>query len=336
MSRSSVAQSFGPAGTTISFDAAERILHDAGRISRDEQEEMQTQVSTHTLDPKAAALFKDAFGEMNQLRRSIDRQNGVVEPEYNGLLAEAKAKLAPGRTLSYGGSPVKDGVKAVMNKAIADGAVVYDVRQLDDDPFYNYDHSDLGPNGLQTTGVYSPYAQEETPVGPLAFDYTELTPEKLEEERTKVQTFNVLDTSQGNGGFTKPNGEGEAILKQVTSRGSARIDNRYDTAFWSDPFARGAGNMKWAGNFAILADGSVHAVPASRRPDGPNQYILTTASLARGKLEVFNGHLFTDESGTVTYVGKSGRLKDFKTVDAVELLKAAGFKTAPGLRVTQE
>ena len=77
-------------------------------------------------------------------------------------------------------------------------------------------------------------------------------------------------------------------------------------------------------------------MPASRRPSGPNQYILTTASLARGKLEVFNGHIFTSSDGTVNYVGKSGRLKDFKTVDAVALLKAAGFKVAPGLQVTQE
>ena len=71
MSRQTVAQSFGPAGTAVSFDTAERILHDAGRISTDEEAEMKQQVATHTLDPKAASLFKDVFTQLPRLRSSI-------------------------------------------------------------------------------------------------------------------------------------------------------------------------------------------------------------------------------------------------------------------------
>ena len=337
MSKQTVTQSFGPAGSPVTFDRGEQILHDAGKISKEEEAEMKVQVAAHPLDPKAKQLFDDVFAQLPDLRAEATAENAQVVPAYKRLLSEVKTKLTPGKTTkTFGGTLIPEAVKTVMNKAIADGAVVYDVRQLDKDPFYNFDHEDLGPNGLQLTGVYSPYAQEDEPKGPLAFSYTELTPEKLEAERTTVQTFTMLDTSKGFGGFTEEGGKGEAIFKKVTETGSARIDNRYDTAFWSDPFARGEGKMKWAGNFAIGADGAPSCVPASRRSSDPDSVILTTASLARGKLEVFNGHLFTDDEGTVTYVGKSGRLRDFDTVDPVAVLKAWGFKLAPGLTVTQE
>ena len=55
---------------------------------------------------------------------------------------------------------------------------------------------------------------------------------------------------------------------------------------------------------------------------------------------LFNGHIHM-EAGVVTYVGMSGRLckqqKDgMKFVDPVEIIKAWGFKTSPGLKVTNE
>ncbi|MBK7864930.1 MAG: hypothetical protein IPJ65_41300 [Archangiaceae bacterium] len=338
MSKDSVRKSFGPAGTPITFEKAEKILAEAGRISKSEEAELHQQVKAREsdLDPRAVSLFQDVLEQLPELRQDTTLQNGRVEPEYKSLVAEAKARLVPGQaTRSYGGNPVPETLKTFLAEQLAQGVIVYDVRQLDSDPFYNYNHDDLGPNGLQTTGVYSPYAQEQDAYGSLSFEHTELTPQKLEAERTTVQTYNVLDTTQGHNGFTEEGGKGRAILKQVTAVGSARIQNSYDNAYWPDEYGRTPGGQKWAGNFAILADGSVHAVPASRRSSG-DQMILTTASLGRGKLELFNGHLFTDDTGTVTYVGKSGRLKDFKTVDAIELLKAAGFKVREGLTVTQE
>jgi hypothetical protein len=82
-------------------------------------------------------------------------------------------------------------------------------------------------------------------------------------------------------------------------------------------------------------------VPASRRSGADPGRILTTASLGRGQQMLMNGHL-NMQAGVVTYVGMSGRLcklaekGDAKFVDPIELLKAWGFKTAPGLKVTNE
>jgi hypothetical protein len=47
------------------------------------------------------------------------------------------------------------------------------------------------------------------------------------------------------------------------------------------------------------------------------------------------------EKGVVTYIGMSGRLckqaeKGAKFVDPIELVKAWGFQTSPGLKVTNE
>ena len=81
-------------------------------------------------------------------------------------------------------------------------------------------------------------------------------------------------------------------------------------------------------------------VPASRRTSAEPWRILTTASLGRDKQMLVNGHLHM-ENGVVTYVGMSGRLckqqdKGAKFVDPIALIKAWGFKTAPGLSVTNE
>ena len=123
-------------------------------------------------------------------------------------------------------------------------------------------------------------------------------------------------------------------------KGNGRITELYDEASWPDTMARAQGGQKYASNFAILADGSFHAVPASRRTAAEPWRILTTASLGRDKQMLFNGHLHM-ENGVVTYVGMSGRLcklqeKGTKFVDPIELLKAWGFKMSPGLTVTNE
>ena len=124
-------------------------------------------------------------------------------------------------------------------------------------------------------------------------------------------------------------------------KGNGRITELYDEASWPDTKARGQGGQKYASNFAILADGSLHCVPASRRTASEPWRILTTASLARGKQMLFNGHLHM-ENGVVTYVGMSGRLCKLQAkgeatfVDPVELIKAWGFQVTPGLKVTPE
>ncbi len=169
----------------------------------------------------------------------------------------------------------------------------------------------------------------------MAFDYTELTPQKIDADLSTTQTWQEQDS------YKTVGGNQEATFKSVTGKPNGRITELYDEASWSETKARGPGGQKYASNFAILADGSVHCVPASRRTNAEPWRILTTASLARGKQMAFNGHLHM-ENGVVTYVGQSGRLGklqekgDAKFVDPVEVLKAWGFKLAPGLKVTQE
>ena len=106
------------------------------------------------------------------------------------------------------------------------------------------------------------------------------------------------------------------------------------SAAWASPVARDG--VVYVGT----VDGSFHAVPASRRSDANPGLILTTASLARGKQMLFNGHIHM-EKGVVTYVGLSGRLCKLQQdgtrfVDPIALLKAWGFQTSPGLKVTNE
>jgi hypothetical protein len=150
-----------------------------------------------------------------------------------------------------------------------------------------------------------------------------------------VQSFNVLK------GYKTVNGNQVAEFQKVSMKGNGRITELYDEASWPDTTARGQGGQKHASNFAILADGSLHCVPASRRSSAEPWRILTTASLARGKQMLFNGHLHM-ENGVVTYVGMSGRLckqqakGEAKFVDPVEIIKAWGFQVAPGLKVTPE
>ena len=78
-----------------------------------------------------------------------------------------------------------------------------------------------------------------------------------------------------------------------------------------------------------------------RRTELQPGLILTNPSLARGQRMLFNGHIRV-QAGVITYVGMSGRLSklaakgEHKFVDPIPLLKAQGFKMAPGLQVTFE
>jgi hypothetical protein len=218
-------------------------------------------------------------------------------------------------------------VKKVVNEALKGGAIAYDVRELKPDPVYDTSHGD--PE-MTLDGKFNPYSQESNARDSLAFSHTELTPEKIQHDMSTSQTFNVITGVKNN----------EATYEKVTMKGSGNITELYDEANHSDTFARGRGGQKYASNFAILADGSIHAVPAARRSKADPGLILTTASLARGKQMLFNGHIHM-EKGVVTYVGLSGRLcklqeEGTKFVDPIALIKAWGFPMAPGLKVTNE
>lgn len=306
------------------------ILSSAGNISKDEAAAIKSEADKYAgqLDPAAKTKLRTKLGEIDQLRAQALAQNKDLQITAKKLSTEAHGLLAEGKTTkSFGGSPIPEAVKKVVNQALAGGAIAYDVRELKPDPVYDTSH---GEPEMTLDGKYNPYSQESTARDSLAFSHTELTPEKVAKDMATSQTFNVITGQKNN----------EATYEKVTMKGSGNITELYDEAYHSDPFARGRGGQKYASNFAILADGSVHAVPASRRSDANPGLILTTASLARGKQMLFNGHLHM-EKGVVTYVGLSGRLCKLqqdgtKFVDPIALLKAWGFQTSPGLTVTNE
>lgn len=306
------------------------ILSSAGSISKDEQAAIKAEADKFAgmMDPAAKKKLQSKLGEIDSLRRDAAENNREITAQARTLSAETAKLLKVGSdTKSFGGTKIPDAVKNAVNNAIKGGATAYDVRELKPDPVYDTSHGD--PE-LTLDGKFNPYSQESNARDSLAFSHTELTPAKIEEDMNTVQTFNVITGVKNN----------QATYEKQTMKGNGRITELYDEANHSDTFARGPGGQKYASNFAILADGSLHAVPASRRSKADPGLILTTASLARGKQMLFNGHIHM-EAGVVTYVGMSGRLckqqKDgMKFADPIEIIKAWGFKTAPGLTVTNE
>lgn len=306
------------------------ILTSAGNISADEQAAIKAEADKFAgmMDAGAKSKLREKLGEIDSLRSYATQQNRQVQISASRLSAEAGKLLTVGSdTKSFGGSKIPDAVKHLVNEQLKNGAIAYDVRELKPDPVYDTSH---GEPELTVEGKFNPYSQESAARDSLAFSHTELTPAKIEHDMNTVQTFNVITGVK----------DDRATYEKVTQKGNGRITELYDEASHSDTFARGRGGQKYASNFAILADGSFHAVPASRRSNANPGLILTTASLARGKQMLFNGHIHM-ENGVVTYIGMSGRLCKLKEdgtkfVDPVALVKAWGFKTSPGLTVTNE
>ncbi|MEN9797094.1 MAG: hypothetical protein RL653_790 [Pseudomonadota bacterium] len=311
------------------------VLSSAGSISVEEEKALKAEADKYVgiTDGAAASKLREKLGEISTLRTEAARINRSVETKAVSLSADAKARLQPGKaTKSYGGSSIPEAVKAAVSRAIAGGATAYDVREMKADPVYDTTH---GEPEMTLDGKFNPYAQDQKATGSMAFSHTELTPAKVKADLETAQSVNVLK------GYKTVNGNRVAEYERQTLKGNGRITDLYDEASWPDTMARAPGGQKYASNFAILADGSLHCVPASRRSAAEPWRILTTASLARGKQMLFNGHLHM-ENGVVTYVGMSGRLCKLQSrgeatfVDPVELIKAWGFEVAPGLKVTQE
>jgi len=314
----------------IDVKDVDTILSSVGTISKDEQAAIKAEADKFAgmMAPDAKRKLQTKLGEIDGLRSQAAANNREITAQASKLSAEAHKLLTVGTaTKSFGGSQIPDAVKNVVNKALAGGASAYDVRELKPDPIYDTSH---GEPEMTIEGKFNPYSQQSNAKDSLAFAHTELTPAKIEADMNTVTTYNEIAGVAND----------QATYKKVTGKGNGRITELYDEANHADTFARGPGGQKYASNFAILADGSLHAVPASRRSKADPGLILTTASLARGKQMLFNGHIHM-EAGVVTYVGMSGRLckqqKDgMKFVDPMEIIKAWGFKTTPGLTVTNE
>jgi hypothetical protein len=311
------------------------VLSSAGSISKDEEKALKEEATKFEgmMDPEAKSKMREKLGEISPLRNQAAQINREIEIQKRTLDAEMKTRLKEGvATKSLGGSPIPEAVKKAVNEAIKNGAVAYDVREMKSDPVFDTSH---GEGHMTIDGKFNPYAQDQQATDSMAFSHTELTPEKIAKDMGTTQTW------QEQAGYTKQGNNDVATFKTVTGKPSGDINALYDEASWPDTMARGRGGQKYANNFAIMADGSFHAVPASRRTAAEPWRILTTASLGRGQQMLFNGHL-NMQGGVVTYVGMSGRLcklqekGEAKFVDPIKLLQAWGFKTAPGLQVTNE
>jgi hypothetical protein len=310
-------------------------LSSAGTISKDEEVALKEGADKFAgmMEPDAKAKLREKLGEISPLRAQAAQINRDVQMARASLDTGMKARLTEGvATKTLGGSPIPEAVKKVVNEAIKNGAIAYDVREMKPDPVFDTSH---GEGHMTIDGKFNPYAQDQQAVDSMAFSHTELTPDKIAKDVGTTQTWQEL------AGYDKVNGNDVANFKPVTGKPNGRITELYDEASWPDTMARGAGGQKYASNFAIMADGSFHAVPASRRTSAEPWRILTTASLGRGEQMLFNGHLHM-EGGVVTYIGMSGRLcklqekGEAKFVDPVKLVEAWGFKASPGLKVTNE
>jgi hypothetical protein len=336
MAVSDVKNAFRTAAQDRRIDAKEvdTILSSAGSISVDEEKALKDEAAKYAsqMEPAAQAKLREKLGEVGQVRSYAAAVNRRVEIDAVTLSAEVQKLHAAGTpTTSFGGTTIPEAVKTVVREGLSRGAIAYDVRELKPDPVYDTTH---GEPHVTVEGKFNPYSQSQKAVDSMAFDYTELTPKKVGDDMNTPQTFNVLK------GYKQVGSHQVAEFERVTMKGNGRITELYDEASWSDTKARGPGGQKYASNFAILADGSVHAVPASRRSAGDPGRILTTASLGRDKQMLFNGHLHL-EGGVVTYVGMSGRLCKLKErgtdfVDPIAVLEAWGFQVKPGLTVTNE
>lgn len=225
------------------------------------------------------------------------------------------------RDVSFGGTEVPQAVKDVLAKAYENGLEPFDVTETRRD------------RAGEVKGVFSDYPSVSEPVENMAFDYTELTPQALEADLNDPSEYNVMVPKRSLG----PGGQSMTeITYERRSGGTGNVLSHYDEGMHSDIFARGSSGQKWANNFAILSDGSIHALPAARR-DKDGKVILTNPALARGKRVLYMGHLDI-QNGVVQSVEMSGRLcrraasGEQKFIDPIAILDAWGFEMTPSLR----
>jgi len=317
---------------SILDSAMSRSRCEPGPISAD----LRTRVADGSL---SAADVKAAFAlaanderhsecEMAEIRAALaggpaftvdaDAAKVAVDLAYEAdLFAASKTKLAGGKT--YGGTKIPDAVKKLVATAKLNGAVLYDVEAVNGDG----------------EGIYSHYPATAPARGNMAFSYTEITPKALADDKalTGPQTTITGQVEKTNTDGTKYT----EVTYGTMDGGTGGISANYDEAWHGDLYARGRGGDKWANNFGILSDGSIHALPAARRSD-LQDVILTNPALSRGQQMMFNGHLDVRD-GVVVGVEMSGIISKRAArgrdvfIDPLALLKAWGFELAPGLTI---
>ena len=330
---------------TIDKSEAESIIAAAGKsVSKKEQKAIIDNFNRSDVQLSSAAIdfANEKLGDIVGLRNYIGRVRDTVKAEAPQLQAEEAQLMQVGvATTSFGGTQIPEAVKELINQAKAAGVEPYDVRDLEKDPAI--DEHDR--ESYTVKGAFTPYPQSTTATGTMSFANTEITPEKVKTDMQTEQTFKVLNgyktetyTDQRTGKTTSYQ---VPQYKEVTAKGSGNIHAHYDEASHSEMYARSEDGAKYANNYAILADGSLHALPAMRRTESQPNLILTNPSLARGKRMLFNGHIEM-RHGVITSIGMSGRIHklaargEHKFIDPVPLLKAWGFQVSPNLQVRFE
>ena len=285
-----------------------------------------------TLDTDDVAALFDAAGanvnedELDAIRAALTSSvytvtgdaRGAAEAQAMGrsLFRDELATIGSGRT--FAGTEVPAAVREVVATARLNGAIAYDVNELDE----------------SGEGVWSPYPATTPPTGNMTFAYTELTPAVLSADMvdTSVEYNRIVGTQKAQ---TASGQEYEEVVYEPGQGGTGNVLAQYDEAWHPDIYARGTEGQKWANNFGILSDGSIHALPAARRSE-QQDLILTNPHLSRGTHMLFNGHLDVMR-GVVVGVEMSGRLSKraaegkARFIDPIALLKAWGFEIAPGV-----
>jgi hypothetical protein len=286
----------------LSADDVEALFAAAGnRVNEDELDAIRA-----ALAPAADAYTVDEAAPAAARARAL-----VLD-----LFDDEAETVAAGRTFAEGDLPAA--VREVLETARLNGAIAYDVNETDDDG----------------EGVWSPYPATTPPVGNMTFEYTQLTPEALAADLadTTVEYNRIIGTE------TATTASGQTYTRVVYEPGVGGTGNvlaQYDEAWHPDIYARGTEGQKWANNFAILSDGTIHALPASRRSE-LQDLILTNPHLSRGRHLLFNGHLDVLR-GKVVGVEMSGRLSKraaegkARFIDPLALLRAWGFEIADGV-----
>ncbi len=219
---------------------------------------------------------------------------------------------------SFAGTELPPAVIEMVATARLNGAVAYDVNEIDDDG----------------ERVWTPYPATTPAMENMAFDYTEVTPAALtaDLEDTDVVYNRIVGTET----LTHPQGfDYEAARYEEAVGGTGNVLAHYDEVYHPDIYARGRSGQKWANNVAILSDGTFHCLPASRR-SFLQDLILTNPHLSRGKHLLYNGHLDIRD-GVVVGIEMSGRPSKLAArgeanfIDPITLLEAWGFEISPNI-----
>ncbi len=275
--------------------------------------------------------------EMAAIREAVEADDsapytvadGALDAAYRlawvANLPEAEAEEIQSG-VSFGGTELPAAVRELVGRARLHGAVAYDVRERNDD----------------NETVWTHYPATTPPTHNMTYAYTEITPAKLlaDFEDTSVE-YNAIvgvETATHPAGFEYK----RAKLEKRTG-GSGSIAALYDEVYHTDIYARGRNGEKWASNMAILSDGTIHCLPASRRSNAQD-VILTNPALSRhsrfedGKYLLYHGHM-SARDGVITDIELSGGPSKkaakgkVKFIDPIALLEAWGFEMKDGLRL---